>query len=99
MQILQCATTNAAKTFGGEIGPGSALSRPASFADLVILNSNPIDDIAHIDIDGVMKTASSILPTRDHALSNSPARSIARLNLFSGAGFLGGIFSQVWATS
>lgn len=56
MQILQCATTNAAKAFGGEIGPKIGAIAPGSFADLVILNSNPIDDIAHAsDIDGVMK--------------------------------------------
>ena len=56
MQILQCATTNAAKTFGGEIGPKIGAIAPGNFADLVILNSNPIDDIAHAsDIDGVMK--------------------------------------------
>ena len=56
MQILQCATTNAAKAFGGEIGPKIGAIAPGSFADLVILNSNRIDDIAHAsDIDGVMK--------------------------------------------
>jgi imidazolonepropionase-like amidohydrolase len=56
MQILQSATTNAAKAFGGEIGPKIGAIAPGSFADLVILNSNPIDDIAHAsDIDSVMK--------------------------------------------
>jgi imidazolonepropionase-like amidohydrolase len=56
MQILQCATVNAAKLFGGEIGPKIGALAPGHFADLVILNSNPIDDIAHAsDIDGVMK--------------------------------------------
>ena len=56
MQILQCATTNAAKAFGGEIGPKIGAIALGSFADLVILNSNPIDDIAHAsDIDSVMK--------------------------------------------
>ena len=56
MQILQCATVNAAKLFGGEVGPKIGAIAPGHFADLVILNSNPIDDIAHAsDIDGVMK--------------------------------------------
>jgi imidazolonepropionase-like amidohydrolase len=56
MQILQCATVNAAKLFGGEIGPKIGTIAPGHFADLVILNSNPIDDIGHAsDIDGVMK--------------------------------------------
>jgi imidazolonepropionase-like amidohydrolase len=56
MQILQCATTNAAKTFGGETGPKIGAIAPGKFADLVILKSNPLDDIAHAsDIDSVMK--------------------------------------------
>lgn len=56
MQILQCATINAAKTFGGETGPKIGAIAPGNFADLVILKSNPLDDIAHAsDIDSVMK--------------------------------------------
>jgi imidazolonepropionase-like amidohydrolase len=56
MQILQCATTNAARTFGGETGPRIGAIAPGNFADLVILKSNPLDDIAHAsDIDSVMK--------------------------------------------
>jgi len=60
MQILQCATTNAAKLFGGEtsgkIGNGY-------FADLVILNSNPVDDIAHAsDINTVVKNGVASAP-------------------------------------
>ena len=56
MQILQCATTNAARTFGGETGPKIGAIAPGKFADLVILKSNPLDDIAHAsDIDSVMK--------------------------------------------
>jgi imidazolonepropionase-like amidohydrolase len=56
MQILQCATTNAARTFGGETGPKIGAIAPGNFADLVILKSNPLDDIAHAsDIDSVMK--------------------------------------------
>src|SRR4051794_15797786 len=56
MQILQCATANAAKLFGGETGARIGKLENAYFADLVILNSNPVDDIAHAsDIDTVMK--------------------------------------------
>src|ERR1700751_5660195 len=56
MQILQCATANAAKLFGGEIGAHIGNLENGYFADLVILNSNPLDDIAHVsDIDTVMK--------------------------------------------
>ena len=56
MQILQCATANAAKLFGGETGPKIGAIAPGHFADLVILNSNPIDDISRAsDIDSVMK--------------------------------------------
>ncbi|MEY2488075.1 MAG: hypothetical protein QOC70_17 [Verrucomicrobiota bacterium] len=56
MQILQCATANAAKTFGGETGSRIGTIEPGKFADLVILRTNPVDDIAHSsDIDSVMK--------------------------------------------
>ena len=56
MQILQCATANAAKLFGGETGPHIGSIDKGNFADLVILKSNPIDDIAHAsDIDSVVK--------------------------------------------
>jgi imidazolonepropionase-like amidohydrolase len=64
MQILQCATVNAAKVFdttGGTSFRSSAPSKigaiaPGNVADLVILKSNPVDDIAHAsDIDSVMK--------------------------------------------
>src|SRR6266478_3498696 len=56
MQILQCATTNAAKLFGGETGAHAGTIDKNDFADLVILNSNPLNDIAHAsDIDKVMK--------------------------------------------
>jgi imidazolonepropionase-like amidohydrolase len=57
MQILQCATANAAKLFGGEIGAHIGNLENGYFADLVILNSNPIDDIANAsEIDTVMKS-------------------------------------------
>jgi imidazolonepropionase-like amidohydrolase len=56
MQILQCATANAAKLFGGDTGAHIGKIDKGNFADLVILNSNPVDDIAHAsDIDSVMK--------------------------------------------
>lgn len=68
MQILQCTTANAAKTFGGDIGAKIGSLNPGNFADLVILKSNPVDDIKNAsDIDSVMKSgvlypADSILP-------------------------------------
>ena len=56
MQILQCATANAAKLFGGETGAHIGKLEDGAFADLVILNSNPADDISHAsDIDSVVK--------------------------------------------
>jgi imidazolonepropionase-like amidohydrolase len=56
MQILQCATANAAKLFGGDTGAHIGKIDTGDFADLVILKSDPIDDIAHAsDIDSVMK--------------------------------------------
>ena len=68
MQILQCATANAAKLFGGETGTHIGKIDNGYFADLVILNSNPVDDIAHAsDINTVIKNgvayaANSLLP-------------------------------------
>jgi imidazolonepropionase-like amidohydrolase len=67
MQILQCATANAAKLFGGDTGARIGKIENGYLADLVILNSNPVDDIAHAsDIDkviknGVVYSADSIL--------------------------------------
>ena len=56
MQILQCATANAAKLLGGETGARIGKIDSGAFADLVILKSNPVDDIAHAsDIDTVIK--------------------------------------------
>jgi imidazolonepropionase-like amidohydrolase len=55
-QILQCATSNAAQLFGGETGAHIGRIEKGYFADLVVLNSNPADDIAHgSDIESVMK--------------------------------------------
>src|SRR5438094_353734 len=45
MQILQCATANAAKLFGGDTGSHIGQIEKAYFVDLVILNSNPLDEI------------------------------------------------------
>ena len=56
MEILQCATANGAKLFGGETGARIGNVGNGYFADLVILNSNPIDDITHAsDVDAVVK--------------------------------------------
>jgi imidazolonepropionase-like amidohydrolase len=47
---------NAAKTFGGETGPKIGVIAPGKFADLVILKSNPLEDIGRTsDIDSVVK--------------------------------------------
>jgi imidazolonepropionase-like amidohydrolase len=67
-QILKSATATAAKTFGGETGAKIGTIAAGQFADLVILNSNPLDDIAHAsDIQSVVKngvvySAGSLLP-------------------------------------
>ena len=56
MEILKCATANAAQLFGGDIGARLGSIKKGNFADLVILKSNPVDDITHAsDIDSVMK--------------------------------------------
>jgi imidazolonepropionase-like amidohydrolase len=56
MQILQCATANATKLFGGQTGAQIGKLENGYFADLVILNSNPLDDIRNAsDIDTVIK--------------------------------------------
>src|SRR5438445_8528500 len=56
MQILQCATANAAKLFRGETGGRIGSLKEGYFADLVLLNSNPLDDIARSsDIAAVIK--------------------------------------------
>ncbi len=56
-EILRCATANAARAFGGETGGKIGEIAPGKFADLVILNSNPLHDIAHAsDLQAVMKS-------------------------------------------
>jgi len=67
MQILQCATANAAKLFGGDTDAHIGSIEKGNFADLVILRSSPLDDIKNAsDIDrtvknGVVYTADSIV--------------------------------------
>jgi len=57
MEILQCATANGAKLFGGETGARIGNLQNGYFADLVILNSNPLDDMKNAsDIDTVIKS-------------------------------------------
>ena len=64
-QILQCATANAAKAFGGDTGAKIGAIAPGNFADLVILKSNPLDDISRAsDIDSVIKNG-VIFPARE----------------------------------
>jgi imidazolonepropionase-like amidohydrolase len=56
LQILRSATATAAKVFGGKTGSKIGTIAPRQFADFVILNSNPLDDIAHAsDIQTVIK--------------------------------------------
>ena len=68
LQILQSTTVNAAKVFDGAVGPKIGAIAPGNFADLVVLNSNPLEDIAHTsDISTVIKNgvaypADSLLP-------------------------------------
>jgi len=65
MQILQCATANAAKLFGGDTGAHIGKLDSGYFADLVILKSNPLDDIKNTsDIDSVIK-AGVLYPTNE----------------------------------
>src|SRR5438874_357187 len=79
MQILQCATANAAKLFGGDTGAHIGKIEPGYFADLVVLNSNPLDDIGHSsDIDTVIKNG-VLYPARS-VLSSTSSSSDANLN-------------------
>lgn len=68
MEILKSATANGAQLFGGPIGARAGVLEQGKLADLVILNSNPVDDISRAsDIDTVIKNgtpypAKSLLP-------------------------------------
>jgi len=56
LQILACTTANGAKAFGGDLGARLGVIAPGKAADLVILNSNPLDDITQAsDIHAVIK--------------------------------------------
>src|SRR5207253_1186913 len=56
IQILQSATSNAAQLFGGDTGAHIGKLQNGYLADLVILNSNPLEDIKNAsDIDTVVK--------------------------------------------
>ena len=56
MQILQCATANAAKLLGGDTGAHIGSVSNGNFADLVILRCDPLRDIKNAsDIDSVVK--------------------------------------------
>jgi imidazolonepropionase-like amidohydrolase len=67
MQILQSATADAAKLFGGDTGARIGKIETGNFADLIILRSNPLGDISRAsEIDtviknGVVYSADSIL--------------------------------------
>jgi imidazolonepropionase-like amidohydrolase len=74
MQILQCATANAAKLFGGETGAHIGKIDHGYLADLVILKSNPLDDIAHAsDIESVIK--GGVVYSSDSIISGTGAGS------------------------
>jgi imidazolonepropionase-like amidohydrolase len=68
LQILRSATATAARVFGGATGDKLGSIAPGYYADLVILNSNPLDDIGHTsDIqtvikNGVVYPANSLIP-------------------------------------
>lgn len=56
MEILRCATANAARAFGGTTGAKIGAIAPGKFADILVLNTNPLEDIAHAsDLQAVFK--------------------------------------------
>jgi imidazolonepropionase-like amidohydrolase len=55
-QILRSTTSTAAKAFGGQMGAKMGTVSPGHYADLVVLNSNPLEDIGNTsDIKMVFK--------------------------------------------
>ena len=63
MQILHCTTANGARTFGGQTGAKLGAVEPGKFADLVVLNTNPVDDILRAsDIQMVIKNGETFQP-------------------------------------
>ena len=81
MQILSAATNGAAKAFGVDAKIGSI--EPGYFADLVVLRSNPLTDIAHAsDIESVMKNG--VLYLAKSLSPDSPADVVQRqVNAFN----------------
>ena len=64
LEILRSATATAAQAFGGPTGEKIGVIAPGYYADLVILNSNPLEDIAHASaIDTVIKNG-VVYPSR-----------------------------------
>jgi len=63
MQILKSATATAAATFGGDTGTRIGAIAPGKPADLIILNSDPLEDIANASaIQTVIQTGVLIQP-------------------------------------
>jgi hypothetical protein len=81
MQILVAATSTAAKAFGPDAKIGSL--EPGYFADLVVLRSNPLTDIARAsEIESVMKDG--VLYAASNLAPDSPADVVQRqVNAFN----------------
>src|SRR5439155_24904264 len=76
-----CATANAAKLFGGDTGAQIGKIEKGNFADIVILRSNPLDDIVHAsDIDTVIKNG-AVYPADSSLHCWSAGKSYTRLSV------------------